>query len=334
MPPDGSLAETQGSHPPSSARSRRSVAPTGSRSCSTARSSPSCGPTPPTWSGELGERLGGETLAVNKFNVAEVLACETHFLAPSPFAWTPASPAGRSRTRRSSCTSTGAVSRRPPSSSTTRSLGSVTTRPRSATGWLRCRRRRGRPAGPGDRPGHLVRRVLPAAASRLASGHRGPGALAGRRPDPARAKADIVIGRAAGAESRKVLIDLKAGRIYDRHREDLRFYALVETLAREVPPRMVASFSLEAGEAVVDDVSAGMLRTSLRRTLDAIERMVELTVEGRPPRPLPSASCFRCRELAELPDRDEASADDVDLVADGEVVPDGHGVGRAYADAP
>ena len=70
-----------------------------------------------------------------------------------------------------------------------------------------------------------------------------------------RAKADLVIGRPAGAESRKLLIDLKSGRIYDRHREDLRFYALVETLAREVPPRSVASFSLEAGEAVVDQVN-------------------------------------------------------------------------------
>ena len=132
-----------------------------------------------------------------------------------------------------------------------------------------------------------------------------------------------------------MLIDLKSGRIYDRHREDLRFYALVETLAREVPPRMVASFSLEAGEAVVDDVSDGMLRTSLRRTLDAIERMVELTVEGRPPRPLPSAvPASVAASWPSCPTVTTASADDVDLVADGEVVPDGHGVGRAYADAP
>src|SRR4051794_7130714 len=44
---------------------------------------------------ELGARLDGETLAVNKFNVAEVLACETHFLAPSPFAWTTALACGK-----------------------------------------------------------------------------------------------------------------------------------------------------------------------------------------------------------------------------------------------
>ena len=70
----------------------------------------------------------------------------------------------------------------------------------------------------------------------------------------------------------------------------------------------------------------GMLRSSLRRTLDAIERMIELQVEGRPPRPAASAGCFRCRDLAE-------SGDDVDLVADGEVVPDGDRVGGPHADA-
>ena len=45
---------------------------------------------------------------------------------------------------------------------------------------------------------------------------------------------------------------------------------------------MVASFSLEAGDAVVEMVTEGMLRSSLRRTLDAINRMIELQVGGTP----------------------------------------------------
>jgi hypothetical protein len=284
---------------------------------------------------ELGERLDGETLAVNKFNVAEVLACETHFLAPSPFAWTPAIACGKVSHKaielhlnwRGEPT---------PAELVDDSLARLGDDENSFGDWVAALS-----AGDeADLRGRAIARVTqfvecfpplrhawhPVTEAQVRWPVDGPILL--------RAKADIVIGRAAGAESRKVLIDLKSGRIYDRHREDLRFYALVETLAREVPPRMVASFSLEAGEAVVDDVNEGMLRTSLRRTLDAIERMVELTVERRPPRPLPSASCFRCRELAELPEQDEASADDVDLVADGEVVPDGQRVGRAYSDAP
>ena len=111
-----------------------------------------------------------------------------------------------------------------------------------------------------------------------------------------RAKADLVIGRSTGNESRKVLIDLKTGRIVSRFREDLRFYALVETLSRELPPRAVASFSLEAGEAAVENVTEAMLRSALRRTLDAISRIIELTIEGCSPKPPPSADCFRCRD--------------------------------------
>ena len=68
---------------------------------------------------------------------------------------------------------------------------------------------------------------------------------------------------------------------------------------REVPPRMVASFSLEAGDAVVEHVSEGMLRSALRRTLDAVERMIELQVEGRPPVHLAGVGCYRCRDLGE-----------------------------------
>ncbi|HRE02145.1 MAG TPA: hypothetical protein PLV68_12655, partial [Ilumatobacteraceae bacterium] len=71
-----------------------------------------------------------------------------------------------------------------------------------------------------------------------------------------------------GRESRKLIVDLKTGRVHSRHREDLRFYALVETLSRQVPPRKLASFYLDAGEPVVEDVTEALLRSTLRRTLD------------------------------------------------------------------
>ncbi len=281
---------------------------------------------------DLAERLGEGALAVNKFNVAEVLACETHFLAPKPFAWTPAIACGK--------VSHKAIELQlnwrgepTPAELVDDALARLADEENTFGDWVA-----GLSAGDAaDLRGRAVARVTQFVECFPPLRHTWHPVTEAQVRWPVdgsillRAKADIVIGRASGAESRKVLIDLKSGRIYDRHREDLRFYALVETLAREVPPRMVASFSLEAGEAIVDDVNEGMLRTSLRRTLDAIERIVELTVEGRPPRPGPGLGCFRCRELAEVP---EPSGDDVDLVADGEVVPHGHGVGRAYADAP
>ena len=103
-----------------------------------------------------------------------------------------------------------------------------------------------------------------------------------------------MIGKPAGAESRKVIIDLKTGRVSPRHRQDLGFYALVETLVRSVPPRKVATFYLDAAEAQADDVSERLLRTAVRRTLDGIDAMVALAAQEREPIKRPGSSCRWC----------------------------------------
>lgn len=107
-------------------------------------------------------------------------------------------------------------------------------------------------------------------------------------------KVDLTLGRPSGAESRKVIIDLKTGWVSPKHREDLRFYALVETLRTQVPPRKLASFYLDAGEPVVEDVTEGVLRTATRRLLDAINAEIELRFEGREPVKRPGRSCRWC----------------------------------------
>ncbi len=266
---------------------------------------------------DLTERLGPNQLAVNKFNVATVLTCETHFLDPGPFTWTPAIACGKvsHRAIELQLNWRGEPS---PTELVDDALARLADDESPFGDWLA-----GLAAGDeADLRSRAVARVTQFVECFPPLRHSWHPVTEAQVRWPVdgsillRAKADIVIGRAVGAESRKVLVDLKSGRIYDRHREDLRYYALVETLAREVPPRMVASFSLEAGEAVVDDVTEAMLRTSLRRTLDAIERMIELTVEGRPPRAAPSAGCFRCRELAELPALGQDDEHD-DMVAAG-----------------
>lgn len=108
-------------------------------------------------------------------------------------------------------------------------------------------------------------------------------------------KVDLLIGaNLTGRESRKVLIDLKTGWAAPRHREDLRFYALVETLRSRVPPRKLASYYLDAGEAVAEDVTEGTLRATARRTLDGIHRDIELRVEGATPVKRPGSACRWC----------------------------------------
>jgi hypothetical protein len=113
------------------------------------------------------------------------------------------------------------------------------------------------------------------------------------------AKADLSLGAPRGAEANRVIIDLKSGRLHPRHRDDLRFYALVETLVRRLPPRLVATYSLESCAADVETVTEGLLRSSVRRTLDAVEKMVEVTAEGREPSRVPGVACRWCAIAAD-----------------------------------
>ena len=247
---------------------------------------------------QLTERLDGHELNVNKKSVADVLTCETHFIDAERFAWTPAIACGKVAHRaielqlnwRGEPT---------PAELVDDALARLADDDSSLGDWIAS-------LSPGDEAdvrGRAVTRVTqfiecfpplrrawyPVTESQVRWPLDGPITL--------RAKADLVIGRSTGNESRKVLIDLKTGRIVSRYREDLRFYALVETLSRELPPRAVASFSLEAGEAAAENVTEATLRSALRRALDAISRIIELTIEGCSPKPPPSADCFRCRDL-------------------------------------
>ena len=58
----------------------------------------------------------------------------------------------------------------------------------------------------------------------------------------------------------KVLVDLKTGGFAPSHRDDLRFYALVETLRLGVPPRLLASYYLDGGRLQQEPVSEDTLR--------------------------------------------------------------------------
>jgi hypothetical protein len=109
-----------------------------------------------------------------------------------------------------------------------------------------------------------------------------------------KARIDLTLGVPRGGESRKVILDLKTGRLLHRHREDLRFYALIETLVRDVPPRLLASYSLDAGAAETEEVTVDVLRSTLRRTLDGIERMIEVRFDGRTPTRTPGPACRWC----------------------------------------
>jgi CRISPR/Cas system-associated exonuclease Cas4 (RecB family) len=106
-------------------------------------------------------------------------------------------------------------------------------------------------------------------------------------------KVDLTLGRHNGMEPTKVIIDLKSGAPRVNHKDDLRFYALLETLKLGVPPRKLATYYLDLARAQPEDVTEPLLRAALARTIDGIHKAVELH-EGRPPITQPGPPCKWC----------------------------------------
>lgn len=243
----------------------------------------------------FGERLEGRQLYVSKHRIAMLLACEANAMAPDDFAW-------------STATATGQVSHRAiqllvtwrglptPLELVDEAIARLADGDSGLGSWLA-----GLPPGEeSDLRGSAVERVTrfmegfppldpkwhPMAEARVQWPLEGPVVLAG--------KVDLVLGRPDRDVSTKLIIDLKTGRKAPRHRDDLRFYALVEALRTGVPPRKLASYYLDVGTADAEDVTEGVLRAALRRTLDAIDIEVDLVTDVREPTRRPGPTCRWC----------------------------------------
>lgn len=128
-------------------------------------------------------------------------------------------------------------------------------------------------------------------------------------------KTDLTLGR----PPHKVIIDLKSGWTSATHREDLRFYALLETLKLGRPPRKLASYYLDTASTHPETVDEGVLRTAARRAIDGTRRIIELTRLDGEPTKRPGPQCRWCplqREceegaaaLARADDPDRVDAD-------------------------
>ncbi|WP_420446578.1 PD-(D/E)XK nuclease family protein [Candidatus Poriferisodalis sp.] len=114
-------------------------------------------------------------------------------------------------------------------------------------------------------------------------------------------KYDLTLGTPAsvggpdgGQRAGKVIIDLKTGSRTPTDPEDLRFYALVETLSVGVPPLGVGSFYVAEGRIEHETVTAEVLDSALRRTVDGIGKLVTLRSGDREPRRVPGPPCRWC----------------------------------------
>ena len=94
-------------------------------------------------------------------------------------------------------------------------------------------------------------------------------------------KVDLTVGQPQGVRAGKVLLDLKTGAFSPAHREELRFYALLETVRLGVPPRLLATYYLDGGRPMQEQVSEDVLHSALERTVAGAEAIVELRTKAR-----------------------------------------------------
>jgi PD-(D/E)XK nuclease superfamily len=107
---------------------------------------------------------------------------------------------------------------------------------------------------------------------------------------------DLVLG--SGSEdgpgrASRLAIDLKTGKAWPEHAEDMRFYALLLALRFGVPPYRVATMYLDSGEWQAEDVDARVLERASDRVISAV-RAAAATQAGRPPELRPGPYCTWC----------------------------------------
>jgi len=245
---------------------------------------------------DFSERLRpNQEVFISKHKIATALDCEEFHVLPDDFAWKPATAKGQVAHRAIQLLLSWRGEANP-SDLVDEAMARLADEERGIGAWIAGLS----PADEADLRGQSVERLTKFMESFPPLDRRAnPVTEAAARwpnegPILLQARVDLMIGKPAGNESRKVIIDLKTGRPSARHRQDLGFYALLETLARGVPPRKLATFYLDAAEAQAEDVSERLLRSAVRRTLDGINAIVELDAEGRPPLRRPGVTCRWC----------------------------------------
>ena len=109
-------------------------------------------------------------------------------------------------------------------------------------------------------------------------------------------KVDLSLGRPLGSTAGKVIVDFKTGKFYPAHREDVRFYALLETIRIGVPPRLVATYYLDRAEFSSEVISEQVLEASLNRVVDGMTKMIEILYQNREPELCSWERCSWCSE--------------------------------------
>lgn len=109
-----------------------------------------------------------------------------------------------------------------------------------------------------------------------------------------RGRVDLALGQAHGTTAGVLIVDFKTGKPCRSHTDDLRFYALLETLRAGVPPFRVASWYLDSGQCHHEDVDEELLQAASRRLVDGARKIYELDVARREPTLTAGPVCLYC----------------------------------------
>lgn len=112
-----------------------------------------------------------------------------------------------------------------------------------------------------------------------------------------RGKIDYKIGAPDGLRAGSVIVDFKTGTPWRAHLDDLRFYALLETLRLGVPPFRWVNVYLDSASTQKENASVDVLRATVKRVGEGVRRMAELNM-GRKPEVTPGTGCRFCPALA------------------------------------
>jgi hypothetical protein len=110
-----------------------------------------------------------------------------------------------------------------------------------------------------------------------------------------RGRPDLAFGQARGRQAGVVIVDLKTGGRYGSHFDDLRFYALLQTLKTGVPPYRVATYYLDSATFHAEDVTPAILEIAARRTVDGVRKMARLLDPAAAAAISPGPTCRWCR---------------------------------------
>ncbi|HEX7094859.1 MAG TPA: PD-(D/E)XK nuclease family protein, partial [Acidimicrobiales bacterium] len=109
-----------------------------------------------------------------------------------------------------------------------------------------------------------------------------------------RGKVDLTLGAPDGLVAGKVLVDLKTGGAKPTHLDDLRFYALIETLRLGTPPLRLGTYYLDQGRLVPEEVTEALLESTAERVIAGVVKMVELETRAREPERRAGPACRWC----------------------------------------